>query len=50
MVEKNWLKSVFDTLSDIDLDDKLELKVATRLIDKSATIWWDNIKLRSTPR
>ena len=34
---KNWLKRVSDTLSNIELDDKLKLRVATRLIDKSAT-------------
>ena len=31
----------------MELDDDLNLKVATRLIDKSATIWWDNLKLRT---
>ena len=30
------------------LDDDLKLRVATRLIDKSATTWWDNLKLRAT--
>ena len=32
----------------MELDDELKLKVAARLIDKSATIWWDNLKLRAT--
>ena len=45
VVEKNWLKRVFDTLNDMKLDDELKLKVATRLIDKSAATWWDNLKL-----
>ena len=31
----------------MELDDDLNLKVATRLIDKSATTWWDNLKLRT---
>ena len=26
-------------------DDDLKLRVATRLIDKSAATWWDNLKL-----
>ena len=34
----------------MELDNELKLKVATRLIDKSAATWWDNLKLRvSTP-
>ena len=50
VVARNWLKRVSDTLNDMELDDELKLKVATRLIDKSAATWWDNLKLRvSTP-
>ena len=30
------------------LDDELKLRGATKLINKSATTWWDNLKLRST--
>ena len=37
-----------DTLIDMELDDDLKLRVATRLINKSATTWWDNLKLRVT--
>ena len=44
----NLLKRGSDTLTDMELDDELKLRVATRLIDKSATNWWDNLKLRST--
>ena len=44
---KNQLKRVFDTLTDIELNDKLKLRVTIRLIDKSAITWWDNLKLRS---
>ena len=29
------------------LDDELKFRVATRLIDKSVAIWWDNLKLRT---
>ena len=45
VVAKNWLKKVSDTLNDMELDDDLKLKMATRLIDKSAATWWDNLKL-----
>ena len=48
VVVKIWLKRVSDTLTDIELDDELKLRVATRLIDKSATTWWDNLKLITT--
>ena len=46
VVARNWLKRVSDTLNDMELDDELKLKVATRLIDKSAATWWDNLKLQ----
>ena len=46
VVAKNWLKRVTDILTDMELNDSLKLKVATRLMDKSATTWWDNFKLR----
>ena len=46
VVARNWLKRVSDTLNDMELDDDLKLKVATRLIDKSAATWWDNLKLQ----
>ena len=36
VVARDWLKKVSDTLTDMELDDELKLKVATRLIDKSA--------------
>ena len=45
---KNWLKKVSDILTDMELDDDLKLRVATRLLDKSVVVWWDNLKLRST--
>ena len=35
-------------MTDMKLDDELKLRVATRLMDKSVAIWWDNLKLRST--
>ena len=41
MVARNWLKRVFDTLTDMDIEDDLKLKVASRLIDKSAATWWN---------
>ena len=46
IVARNWLKKVSDTLNDMELDDEFKLKVATRLINKSAATWWDNLKLR----
>ena len=30
----------------MELNDSLKLKVATRLMDKSAATWWDNLKIR----
>ena len=36
---KNSLKMVLDTLTDMELDDKLKLRVATKLIDKSGATW-----------
>ena len=33
---KKWLRRVSDTLSDMELDDELKLKIVTRLSDKSA--------------
>ena len=41
------VKRVSDTLIVMKLDDKLKLRVATRLIDKSVATWRDNLKLRS---
>ena len=29
----------------MEVDDYFKLKMATRLIDKSAATWWDNLKL-----
>ena len=36
---KNWFKRVSNTLTDMELDDNLKLRVATRLIDKSVATW-----------
>ena len=44
---KNWLKRISNTLTDMELDNDLKLRVTTKLIDKSATTWWDNLKLRA---
>ena len=32
----------------MELDDELKLRVATRLMNKNAATWWDNLKLCST--
>ena len=45
---KKQLKRVFDIVTDMELDHELKLKVVTRLTNKSATTWWDNLKLQST--
>ena len=34
VAKKNWLKRVSDTLIDMELDDELKLRIATKLIDK----------------
>ena len=47
VMARKWLKRVFDTLNDMELDDDLKLRVATRLIDKNAATWWDNLKLQA---
>ena len=36
IVAKNELKKILDTMIDMELEDNLKLKVATRLIDKDA--------------
>ena len=48
IVVKNWLKRVSDTLTDMELNDELKLRVVTKLIDKSVSTWCDNLKLRFT--
>ena len=48
IVAKNWMKKITDTMIDMELEDSFKLKVATRLMDKSATTWWDNLKLRTS--
>ena len=48
VLEMNWLKRVSNTLTDMQLDNDLKLRVATRLINKSVATWWDNLKLRAT--
>ena len=35
IVAKNWMKRITDTMVDMELEDNLKLKVATRLMDKS---------------
>ena len=48
IVAKNWMKKITNTMVDMELKDKLRLNVATRLMDKSAATWWENLKLRTT--
>ena len=47
VMAKNWLKRVSYTLTDLELDDDLKLRVTTRLIDNSIATWWANLKLRA---
>ena len=44
----NWLKKVSNTLTDMELDDELKLRVVIGLLDKSTATLWDNLKLCST--
>ena len=39
VVVKNWQKRVSDTLTNMKLDDELKLRMASRLMDKSAATW-----------
>ena len=48
IMAKNWMKKIIDTMIDMELEDSLKLKVVMRLMDKSATTWWDNLKLRTS--
>ena len=48
IVSKNWMTKITDTIVDMELEDSLKLKVATRLMDKSAITWWENLKLCTT--
>ena len=36
---KNWLKRDSNTLTNMELDDKLKLRVSTKLINKSIATW-----------
>ena len=45
IVAKNWMEKITNIMIDMELEDNLKLKVTTRLMDKSAATWWDNLKL-----
>ena len=47
IVAKNWIKKISDTMVDMELEDTLKLRVATRLLDQSADTWWKNLKLHT---
>ena len=36
IMAKNWMKKITDTMIDMELEDNLKLKVATRLMEESA--------------
>ena len=44
---KNWMKKITDTMIDMELEDGLKLKVVARLMDRSATTLWENLKLHT---
>ncbi|XP_039143934.1 uncharacterized protein LOC120281061 [Dioscorea cayenensis subsp. rotundata] len=44
MVAKEWLKQVIATFDDMVLEEELRLKVATRLLDSRARVWWESLK------
>lgn len=47
MVAKNWLKMVPGTCEDMGLVDEMKMKVAVRLLENEAKIWWENLKGRT---
>lgn len=47
MVAKEWLKRVIATLDNMILKEKLRLKVTTTLLEGSARVWWDSLKIHS---
>ena len=47
IVAKQWLKKVVATFDDMSLVDELKLKVAIRLLDKRASVWWENLRSRA---
>ncbi|XP_039119002.1 proline-rich protein 36-like [Dioscorea cayenensis subsp. rotundata] len=47
MVAKEWLKRVIATFDDMVLEEDLRLKVATRLLEGRARVWWESLKGRS---
>ena len=47
IVAKNWMEKITNIMIDMELEDNLKLKVATRLMDKIATTWWENLILRT---
>ncbi|KAH7691842.1 Retroviral ribonuclease H protein [Dioscorea alata] len=47
LVAKEWLKRVIATFDDMVLDEVLRLKVATRLLEGIARVWWESLRGRS---
>lgn len=43
-------KKVIDIFNDKVLEDKSRLKVATRLLEDRAKVWWESLKGRSYTR
>ncbi|KAH7685678.1 Zinc finger CCHC-type protein [Dioscorea alata] len=44
---KEWLKRLLATFEDMGIEDELKLKVAVRLLENRARIWWETLKDRT---
>lgn len=44
MVTKECLKRVIATFNDMALEEELSLKVATRLLEGKARVWWESLR------
>ncbi|OMP06578.1 reverse transcriptase [Corchorus capsularis] len=42
----DWVEYINKTLTDLECTDSEKLKIATRLLIKSAKVWWDNVEVR----
>ncbi|XP_039115300.1 uncharacterized protein LOC120250538 [Dioscorea cayenensis subsp. rotundata] len=47
MIAKEWVKRVIATFDDMSLGGETRLRVATRLLEGRARIWWESLKSRS---
>lgn len=47
MISKEWIKRMIVTIDDMSLGTEMRLRVATRLLEGRAQIWWESLKSRS---